>query len=83
VGAQPLRETTSAAYGVGRDSIADALAERCPTQPFPKRNRYREACRREKLCTARADFWFWALSGLDVGVSLDSFAEALAGDCHP
>ncbi len=26
----PLRETTSAAYGVGRDSVADALAERCP-----------------------------------------------------
>ena len=34
------------------DSIADALAEGCPTQPFPQRHSYREVCRREKLCTA-------------------------------
>ena len=32
-----LREKTSAAYGIGRDSAAGALAERCPTRLFPKR----------------------------------------------
>ena len=30
----PLRETTSAAYGVGRDSIAGGVAERCQVSAF-------------------------------------------------
>ena len=34
----PLRKTTSAAYGVSRDSIAKGIAVDCPTQPFPKQN---------------------------------------------
>jgi len=33
--ASPLREKASAAYGVGRDSVADALAERCPARHSP------------------------------------------------
>jgi len=32
--ASPLREMTSAAYGVGRNSIADAPAVRCPVSAF-------------------------------------------------
>ena len=46
---------TSAAYGVGRDSIANRTAVDCPTQPFPKQNPYRKVCLRESLCTARPD----------------------------
>jgi hypothetical protein len=30
----PLRKTASAAYGIGRDSIADATAVGCPVSPF-------------------------------------------------
>jgi len=40
----PLRKTTSAAYGVGRDSIADALAERCPVRHSPQRLRLPRGC---------------------------------------
>jgi len=29
-----MREMTSAAYGVGRDSIADGAAVGCPVSPF-------------------------------------------------
>ncbi len=32
--ASPLRKMTSAAYGVGRDSIADDTAVGCPVSPF-------------------------------------------------
>jgi hypothetical protein len=35
---------TSAAYGVGRDSIADALAERCPVRHSSQRYRFRGVC---------------------------------------
>ena len=40
--ASPLREMTSAAYGVGRDSIADALAERCPARLSSQQLRWLE-----------------------------------------
>jgi len=32
----PLEEKTSAAYGIGGDSIAEALPEGCPTRLFPQ-----------------------------------------------
>ncbi len=49
----PLEGMTSAAYGVRRDSVPDALAVDCPTQPSPQRRAYRKVCRGRKLCTAR------------------------------
>ncbi|RLE35401.1 MAG: hypothetical protein DRJ61_03410 [Acidobacteria bacterium] len=34
MGGPPLRKMTSAAYGVGRDSIANGFAERCQVSAF-------------------------------------------------
>ena len=74
----PLREMTSAAYGVSRDSIANRTAVDCPTQPFPKQNPYRKVCRRESLCTARPGSAFLVLSGLNGGVGFSDAGAAPA-----
>ncbi|RLE27788.1 MAG: hypothetical protein DRJ61_17095 [Acidobacteria bacterium] len=57
---------TSAAYGVGRDSVVDALAEGCPVSPF-----FASAARlgvlpgEERAHPARPGFAFSALAALD------------------
>ena len=52
----PLREMTSAAYGVSRDAIADGGAGDCPTQLFPQRHRHRKDCRREEAVYGTSRF---------------------------
>ena len=54
--ASPLREMASAAYGVGRESVADVVAGDCPTQLFPQRYRLREDCRREEVVYGTSRF---------------------------
>jgi len=44
----PLEEKTSTAYGIDRDSIADALAERCPARLSSQRLRWLEVCPMKK-----------------------------------
>ncbi|RLE25556.1 MAG: hypothetical protein DRJ61_19100 [Acidobacteria bacterium] len=44
---------TSAAYGVGRDSVAEATAECCQARFFLKREANREACRGKIRSMAR------------------------------
>jgi hypothetical protein len=46
----------SAAYGVGRDSVADVVAGDCPTQLFPQRYRLREDYRREEAVYGTSRF---------------------------
>jgi len=38
----PLREMTSAAYGISQPSVADGVAERCQPRHLPKRRLWRE-----------------------------------------
>jgi hypothetical protein len=44
----PLEEKTSAAYCVSRDSIGEALAERCPARLSSQRLRWLEVCPMKK-----------------------------------
>jgi hypothetical protein len=50
----PLRKMTSAAYGVGRDSTVDALAERCPVRLSSRRLRLLGACPMKRSHTRHA-----------------------------
>ncbi len=45
---RPLRKMTSAAYGVGRDSIAGVLAEGSPVRPSSQRRRFWKEGRMKK-----------------------------------
>jgi hypothetical protein len=61
----PLEEKTSAAYGIGRDSIAEAFAERCPVSPFFASTALLGVLPGEEMAhPARADLRVWALSGV-------------------
>jgi len=53
---------TSAAYGVGRDSIADGAAEGCPVSPFfASTARLEVLPGEERAHPAHPDLAFWAL----------------------
>ena len=52
-GNRPLREMTSAAYTVGRDSVAEVTAECCQARFFLKRDVNREGCRGKIRSMAR------------------------------
>ncbi|RLE29025.1 MAG: hypothetical protein DRJ61_15345, partial [Acidobacteria bacterium] len=66
---------TSAAYGVGRDSVAKATAECCQARFFLKRNMNREGCRGKIRGMART---------IGEGRSLDSASvSALPIDQRP
>ncbi|MEN8162999.1 MAG: hypothetical protein ABFS37_02630 [Acidobacteriota bacterium] len=72
----PLREMTSAAYGVGQYSIANALAEDCPVSPFfASTARLGGLPGEERAHPARPDLGFCALSGPNIGVGC-SHADA-------
>ncbi len=43
-GNRPLRKMTSAAYGVSRDSIAEALAEGSPVRHSSQRHEFLKVC---------------------------------------
>ena len=65
----PLEEKTSAACGVGPDSIADALAVGCPVSPFFASTAWLGVLPgEERAHPARPALAFWALSGPNVCV---------------
>ena len=70
-----LREMTSAAYTVGRDSVAEATAECCQARFFLKRDVHWESCQGKTRSMART---------IEEGRSLDSAsASAMPIDPRP
>ena len=75
-----LEEMTSAAYGVGRDSVACALAEGCPPLHCPQHCSYRIVFLRTIQRTARPDLRVQAPSGWGVGVGCSVASAARVRD---
>ncbi len=77
----PLEEKTSAACGVGPDSIADALAVGCPVSPFFASTAWLGVLPgEERAHPARPALPFWALSGPNVCVGCLG-ADAVQSPC--
>ena len=55
--ALPLRKMTSAAFGVGRDSVAEALAVGCPVSAFIATAEYSGVLPDEESRTRHAPIW--------------------------
>ncbi len=77
----PLRETTSAACGVGRDSIAGGGAVGCPVSPFFASTAwFGVLLGEERAHPARPVLVFLALSGWSVGVGCSDADAAPVAD---
>jgi len=75
---------TSAAYGVGRDSIASTLAVDCPVSPFFALTAQLGVLPgEERAHPARPDLGFWALLVLYVGVGCSDADPNAAPVVHP